>query len=126
MPVNPLEDQDPLKNGKGEILMKDMLEKTLLAGFGALVLTKEKAKGLMDELTKKGEMSQADAKEFIDSLIKKGEEEQEKIRTSIKEDVKKSLEDLGTPSREEFENLKKRVEALENRHEQDEALYTEI
>ena len=48
--------------------MRDLVEKTLLAGLGAVALTKERADDLVDELTKRGRMTGEEAREVVDEL----------------------------------------------------------
>jgi len=98
---------------KGGITMKDLLTNLLLAGFGAAVLTKEKAEDIMGELISKGEMSKDEAKAYVDSLVEKGRSEQNSIITMVRDEVRKVIEDMGVPSKHEIDELKKRVAELE-------------
>ena len=93
--------------------MKDLITNILLAGFGAMVLTKEKAEDIMAELIQKGSVSRDEAKAIMDSLVEKGEKEKKGFLDSMRVEVRKVIEEMGIPSKQEFEELKKRVQALE-------------
>ncbi|MGV8120896.1 MAG: phasin family protein [Candidatus Xenobiia bacterium LiM19] len=93
--------------------MKDLLTNLLLAGFGAAVLTKEKAEDIMGELISKGEMSKDEAKAYVDSLVEKGKSEQNSIIGMVRDEVRKVIEDMGVPSKHEIDELKKKVAELE-------------
>lgn len=90
--------------------MKELITNILLAGIGAMVITKEKAEDIMGELIQKGSVSRDEAKAVIDSLVEKGEKEKKNFLESIRLEVRKTIEEMGIPSREEFEALKKKVE----------------
>lgn len=93
--------------------MKDLITNILLAGFGAMVLTKEKAEDIMGELIQKGSVSRDEAKAIMDSLVERGEKEKKGFLDSMRVEVRKVIEEMGIPSKQEFEELKKRVQALE-------------
>ncbi len=95
--------------------MKDLISNMFLAGFGAMMLTKEKAEEIVGEMIQKGEMSRDEARNVVDSLVEKGKKEENNMLDLVRNDVRKVMEDTGVPSRDEFEEIKKRLKALEEK-----------
>ena len=60
--------------------MKETLENVMLMGLGAMVMTSEKAKGLKEELLKKGEKA-----------YKQGQELNEELKHNISEKIKENV-----------------------------------
>ena len=60
--------------------MKETLENIMLMGLGAMVMTSEKAKGLKEELLKKGE-----------EAYKQGQELNEELKHNISEKIKENV-----------------------------------
>lgn len=94
--------------------MFDFLKKTYLAGLGLLSLTRERAEELVDELIKRGEVAEKDRSKFVEDLITRVREEQEKLFKTVSDTVKKVVHEMGLPTRDEFIDLQKKVEDLEN------------
>lgn len=93
--------------------IKDFLDRMLTLGIGAAVASKEQIEKLVDELVEKGNIAKEESSEIVDELMKKGKEYQTKFETSVKEKVKQTLKDHDVVTKEEFDALKERVEALE-------------
>jgi polyhydroxyalkanoate synthesis regulator phasin len=89
----------------------ESIRKALMAGLGV----QEKVKELVDELVKKGELSESQGanlvKEWSDKVGKTGEN----LSQGITELVDKSLEKMNIPTRDEVEKLQKKVQALSAR-----------
>ncbi len=89
----------------------DVVRKALLAGIGV----QEKVKELVDELIKKGELSEAEGAKLVKEWTERAEKSTEGLRQSITELVNSTLERLKLPSREEIERLEKKVDMLAER-----------
>jgi poly(hydroxyalkanoate) granule-associated protein len=89
----------------------DVVRKALLAGIGV----QEKVKELVDELIKKGELSEAEGAKLVKEWTEKAEKSTEGLRQSITELINSTLERLKLPSREEIERLEKKVDMLSER-----------
>jgi polyhydroxyalkanoate synthesis repressor PhaR len=94
---------------KGGGVMADVLKKAMLAGFGAVVLTKEKVEELVDELIKKGELSKEDRAKFIHELAEKAESRSREVRKWVDETVKAAMSKVKVAKVEEMEALKQEV-----------------
>jgi len=95
--------------------MIELMEKTLLAGIGALSLTTKKAEELAKEFQKQLNLSEDKGKELLSKMRKAAEENQAKLEELAKEEVRKAGDRMGLVSREDFLKLQKKVTALEKK-----------
>jgi polyhydroxyalkanoate synthesis regulator phasin len=91
--------------------MEITLKKLLLAGIGSVALTYEKAEDIINELVKKGEIAVKDGKELSEELKRKIQNKSEDAGGHLK-DV---LSGMNLATKEDIEELKKRIEELEKR-----------
>ena len=102
------------------------LKKVLLAGIGAVAVTGEKSKELLDEMVKKGELTveqgkvlNEELKHNIKSTVK--EKVNVKVKTSSPEELDELLDKM-TP--EQMALLKQRIDEMEKKQEEFEAAVT--
>jgi polyhydroxyalkanoate synthesis regulator phasin len=93
--------------------MFDLFEKAVLTGFGFLSLSQKKAEEFLEELKEKYKVSEEEGKAFLEKMQGIAKESREKVTEMAEAEVKKTIDKLGLVSREEFDRLQKRVEALE-------------
>lgn len=75
-------------------------------GFGAALLFKEKVESELDDLAKRGKISQEDAKEVIERAKEKAKEQKESSKDELKRVLKEIIDELGVATKEDIENLK--------------------
>jgi polyhydroxyalkanoate synthesis regulator phasin len=105
-----------------------ILEKSLNLGLGLLLLSREKAEEIVDELVNKGEVSRRDAQEFVNDLVKRGEAQREQFRSIIKEEITKAVDALNLAKKEDIvsrEELKAIIRAEVVRALRDEGVVTQ-
>ncbi|MCE5245192.1 MAG: phasin family protein [Desulfobacteraceae bacterium] len=95
--------------------MFDLFRKGLLAGIGAIVLTTEKVQEIAHRMVEEGKMSTEEAEKMAEELIQSGERQWDEINSRIAETLKKWTENANIVTRKEFEELKARVEILDQR-----------
>ena len=95
--------------------MESLLGKFLLSGLGVLVLTQEKIEQLLEELTKKGGITEKESKKLLTEIIEKGEEKKKEIEGKIREKVEIMLSQMNVATKDDIRKLEKRVEALERK-----------
>ncbi len=93
--------------------MLEIVEKTLLAGIGALSLTQKKTEDLLDELKERLNLSEEEGKSLLEKLQKTAKDNQKKLEDLAGEEVKKACERIGVVTEEEFTKLQKKVDLLE-------------
>lgn len=94
--------------------MEMTLRKLLLAGIGSVATTYEKAEGIVDELVKKGEIAVNDGKELNEELKRKTDKYRTEDGALTVQSLKAALSDLNLATKKDIDELKKRVEKLEN------------
>jgi poly(hydroxyalkanoate) granule-associated protein len=92
--------------------MSDLIKKTILAGLGALSLTREKAEEITKDLVRRGEVAKTDEAKFVKDLIKRAEKNKGEVEKKIEKIVEKTLIKLNVPTRKELDALRARVDKL--------------
>ncbi len=93
--------------------MIELIEKTMLAGIGAVSLTQKKAEELIGELRSQFNLSEEKGKELLDKMQQAARDNQQKLEELAQKEVKAACERLGLVTREEFDKLTKKVQLLE-------------
>ncbi len=93
--------------------MLDLFRKGYLVGLGLASLTREKVEEVVDELVKRGEVAEKDRPGVVDDMITRMRDEQKRLTNMLRETAQKVVVDMGVPSRQQFDELLKRVERLE-------------
>lgn len=88
--------------------MIDTIKKTLLAGVGAAVITKEKVEASLSDLVKQGKVSAADARAMAEKIAQEGRVEYEVLSKQLGERIRELLA-------RDTEKLQARLAALEAR-----------
>lgn len=95
--------------------MIELFEKAVLTGIGALSLTQKKGEELLADLKEKYKFSEEEGKAFLEKIQGAAKETRTKITEAAEAEVKKTVERIGLVPKEDFEQLKQRVEALEKK-----------
>ena len=92
--------------------ISDIINKAFLAGLGAISLSRDKVEGFIDDLVKRGELSQEEKRGMLSELLESVEKRQTELGDFIRKEIRKILESLDMPSREEINKLKEEIERL--------------
>ena len=95
--------------------MLELLKKGMFAGIGAAVLTRDKILEATRMLVEEGKLSGDEAEKLTEDLVNSGEREWEEINSKFQSSFKKISENLEVVRKQEFIDLKARVELLEQR-----------
>lgn len=93
--------------------MLDFMKRAILMGAGLAITTTDKMKELMQEMVNKGELSEEEARKAFDELKEKSKEAKKEWEEKVEKAVRTTMDRLGIPSRQEVEELKKRLAELE-------------
>jgi len=93
--------------------MKEMLQKAWLFGVGVFDFTKEKVEGLVQEMVRRGEITQQESPEAVKELLAKAGEAQQAMVTKVKEFTKSAIDELKVAKASDLAALERRVAALE-------------
>ena len=91
------------------------IKKGLLAGFGAVFLTKEKIEEVTRKLVAEAKLSREDAERLRKELADTGEEQWKEMEKSVSGAVRKAVASLNVAPRGDVEELKAKVDSLDRR-----------
>lgn len=93
--------------------ISDMLKKIGLFGIGVIAITQEKVEEFTKEMVEKGEMSREEGKKFVMEVLSEKDRQIKEIGEKINQKVKDAVERSGAATRNDIEDIKKRLEAIE-------------
>lgn len=97
--------------------MIDLIKKTMLAGIGATVVTKEKLEAAMQDWVKQGKVSTEEARQYAAKLADEGRKEWETTSQELSERIRDLLHKADYARRTDVAALEARVKALEEKVE---------
>lgn len=89
----------------------DVVRNVILAGFGIQEMVKE----FIDELVKKGELSESQGVKLLKEWTEKAGKTSDQLSKNISELVTKTLEKMNLPTKDDIEKLNKEVRSLSDR-----------
>lgn len=89
----------------------DIIRSALLAGFGV----QERVKEFIDELVKKGELSESQGAKLVKEWTEKAEKSSDELSKSISDVLNKTLEKMNLPTRDDLDDLNKKIKAISTR-----------
>ncbi|MDD2901602.1 MAG: hypothetical protein PHU44_04140 [Syntrophales bacterium] len=92
---------------------KEFWRKALLFGFGVWDFTKQKVEALVEEMVKRGEISQQESPEAVEQIMAEAKEANQALFAKVKELTSKALSEIKVTRANDLETLEKRVAALE-------------
>ena len=92
--------------------MSDIINKAFLAGLGAISISRDKVEGFIDDLVKRGELSQEEKRGMLSELLESVEKRQTELREFIHKETWQILKSLDIPTREEINKLKEEIDSL--------------
>lgn len=93
--------------------MFDAIKKTLLAGVGAAVITKDKAEEVIGDFVKRGKVNASDARELARKLAEQGRAEFKSVTRDVEKQVKDLVSSNDAEARARIAALEARIAALE-------------
>jgi len=90
------------------VTILDSLRNAILAGFGI----QEKVKEFIDELVRKGELSESQGAKFVKEWSEKADKGSSDLNKNFSELMSKTLEKMNIPTKEEFDRLNKQIQNL--------------
>jgi len=85
----------------------------MLMGFGILSLTREKAEEWIDELVRRGEISEKEGREAVDEFVEKSKEMRQDLSSRVESAVEEAVKKMNLATRDDLDKLKKKINALE-------------
>jgi polyhydroxyalkanoate synthesis regulator phasin len=95
----------------------DLFKQIFTLGLGAAVITKEQIEKTVEGLVAKGEINRTESKELINQWSEKGEQAKQELDNIVKTRVNQVFSNLNLVTKEEFQDLERRITALENKQD---------
>jgi polyhydroxyalkanoate synthesis regulator phasin len=95
--------------------LRELAEKLVFAGVGAVALTAERAETLVDELSARGGLGREEARALVEELVGRWRSESVRLGERTGAGLAGLFRELGLVTREELEELELRVAQLEHR-----------
>ena len=95
--------------------VRELVERLLLAGVGAVSLTAERAEALAEELAEKGGLRKEEARELIDESTARWRGEAGRVGERASVALESLFAELGLVTKDDYEELELRVAQLEHR-----------
>ncbi len=93
--------------------MIDLLKKTLLAGVGAAVITKDKIEGALDDFVRQGKVNAQDARIMADKIAEQGRKEFDELATDLSHRISGLLDRSSSEANRRIAALEERIKVLE-------------
>ena len=95
--------------------MIDLIKKTLLAGVGAAVVTKDRLEKTMDDFVREGKLSAGDAKIMAEKIAEQGRREFDEVCTKLGSRLRDITAHADESTMARLTALEQRVRALEEK-----------
>ncbi|MDD3179993.1 MAG: hypothetical protein PHQ04_06530 [Opitutaceae bacterium] len=95
--------------------MIDLLKKTLLAGVGAAVVTKEKIESALDDFVRQGKVKADDARIMAEKIAEQGRREFDELAADLSSKLKESVARKDETTQKRLAELEARVKVLETK-----------
>jgi len=93
--------------------MLDYIRRMVLAGAGLAIMTTEKIQAIMDELVRKGEMTEKEAREAVAEFAEKSKQAKKDLEEKMEQIAAGLLNRMNIPTRKEVDEIKERLARLE-------------
>lgn len=92
--------------------MFEGVNKLLLAGLGALSMTRERAEKIFDDYVRRGEAEQADRTGFVKDLMDSADKMRSDMEELIDKQVKQTVDSLELASKEDLARIEEKLDEL--------------
>ena len=95
--------------------MIELVKKTMLAGVGLAVVTKDKILEALDEYVEKGKLTQEEAAAMSDKIVDEGRNETKKAKAEASKLFNEMLHRANVVTKDQYDDLASRVTTLEGK-----------
>ena len=92
--------------------MFETLDKLMMAGLGALSMSKEKAEKIFDEYASKGQAAKEGRSGFVKEVMDAADKTRNELETLVSEQIQKTVTGLHLASREDVARLEEKIDQL--------------
>ena len=92
--------------------MFETLDKIMLAGLGAMSMTKEKAEEIFDEYVEKGKAQKEDRSGFVRDMVDRAEKARSDLEQIISEQIDKALVKQPLATKDDIKRIEAKLDQL--------------
>lgn len=92
--------------------MFETLDKLMLAGLGAMSMTKEKAESIFDEYVEKGKAQKEHRAGFVQDLMDQAEKAKSDLEKTISEQLDKAMAKQPLVTKEDLKRIEQKLDQL--------------
>jgi poly(hydroxyalkanoate) granule-associated protein len=92
--------------------MLESINKVVLAGLGALSMTRERAEKIFEEYVQRGEAAKADREGFVKEMLDTAEKTRVDVSKIIEKQVHQALAKLNLPTRDDLARVEQKLDDL--------------
>jgi polyhydroxyalkanoate synthesis regulator phasin len=92
--------------------MFETLDKLMMAGLGALSMSKEKAEKIFDEYASKGQAAKEGRSGFVKEVMDSADKTRKELETLVSDQIQKTVSGLHLASREDIARLEEKIDRL--------------
>lgn len=92
--------------------MFETLDKLMLAGLGAISMTRERAEKIFDEYVSRGKVEKEQRTGFVKAVMDAADKNREELEKLIAKEVRETVERLNLPTHEDVERLEQKIDKL--------------
>ena len=95
--------------------MFETLDKMMLAGLGAISMTRERAEKIFDEYVSRGKLEKESRTGFIKEIMDTADRNRQELEKLIAGQVRDTMEHLNMPTKDDIQRLEQKIDELLNR-----------
>jgi polyhydroxyalkanoate synthesis regulator phasin len=95
--------------------LKEFIKKAFFLGLGALVLTEERLRQVIEDLVKKGKLSKEEGQSILGEALNRIQQTKKELEEKIDSLVQQAFKKANVPTRQELEALEDRIKKLEEK-----------
>lgn len=92
--------------------MFETLDKMMLAGLGAISMTRERAEKIFDEYVSRGKVEKESRSGFIKAVMDAADNNRQELEKLIAKQIRETVEHIDLPTREDIQRLEKKLDKL--------------
>jgi len=92
--------------------MFETLDKLMMAGLGALTMTRERAEAMFDEYVSKGQAVRETRTGFVKEVMDSAERTRAEFQKLVSEQVRQALSSMHLASKDDIERLERKIDLL--------------
>jgi polyhydroxyalkanoate synthesis regulator phasin len=95
--------------------IRELIERTFLAGMGAAALTKDRIQEVVEEFVSRGQLGREEGLDVVEQLVERSREEARAVLKKADSSLQGAYRDLGLTPKRELDSLRLLVEQVEHR-----------